>query len=45
MKIFKEKNYTMAHESIAKALWEYNLSKESTIQFLELSCDSDAMEE
>ena len=24
---------TMAHESIPKALWEYNLSKESTIQF------------
>jgi hypothetical protein len=26
---------TMAHESIAKALWEYNLSKEYTIQFSE----------
>jgi hypothetical protein len=36
---------TMAHESIAKALWEYNLSKESTIQFSESSSDSDAMEE
>jgi hypothetical protein len=35
----------MAHESIAKALWEYNLSKESTIQFSESSSDSDAMEE
>jgi hypothetical protein len=36
---------TMAHESIAKALWKYNLSKELTIQFSESSSDSDAMEE
>jgi hypothetical protein len=36
---------TMAHESIAKALWEYNLSKESIIQFSDSSSDSDAMEE
>jgi hypothetical protein len=36
---------TMAHESIAKALWEYNLLKESTIQFSESSSDSDAIEE
>jgi hypothetical protein len=35
----------MAHESIAKALWKYNLSKELTIQFSESSSDSDAMEE
>jgi hypothetical protein len=36
---------TTAHESMAKALWKYHLSKESTIQFLESSSDSDAMEE
>jgi hypothetical protein len=36
---------TTAHESMAKALWEYHLSKESTIQFSESSSDSDAMEE
>jgi hypothetical protein len=36
---------TMAHESIAKALWKYNLSKESTIQFSGSSSDFDAMEE
>jgi hypothetical protein len=35
----------MAHESIAKALWKYNLSKESTIQFSGSSSDFDAMEE
>jgi hypothetical protein len=36
---------TTAHESMAKALWKYHLSKEFTIQFLESSTsDSDAME-
>jgi predicted transcriptional regulator len=39
------KEATTAHESMAKASWEYNLSKESTIQFLESSSDSNAMEE
>ena len=36
---------TIAHESIAKTLWQYNLSKDSTIQFSESSSDSDVMEE
>ncbi len=36
---------TMAHESIAKTLWEYNFSKESAIQFSESSSDSEDMEE
>ena len=35
---------TIAHESIAKTLWQYNLSKDSTIQFSESSSDSDVME-
>ena len=39
------KEATMAHEYIAKTLWEYNLSKESTIQFSESSSDSEAMDE
>jgi hypothetical protein len=36
---------TMAHESIIKALWEYNLSKGSTIQFSGSSNDYDSMKE
>jgi hypothetical protein len=36
---------TVAHESIAKTLWQYNLSKDSTIQFLESSSDYKDMEE
>jgi hypothetical protein len=36
---------TIAHESIAKTLWQYNLSKDSTIQFSESNSDSDVMEE
>ncbi len=39
------KEATLAHESIAKTLWEYNLAKESTIQFSESSSDSESMEE
>jgi hypothetical protein len=36
---------TIAHESIAKTLWEYNMSKESTIQFSKSSSDYEDMEE
>jgi hypothetical protein len=39
------KEATLAHESIAKTLWEYNLAKESTIQFSESSSDAESMEE
>lgn len=34
---------TIAHESIAKTLWAYNLNKEATIQYSESSRDSDDM--
>ena len=36
---------TIAHEFIAKILWQYNLLNDSTIQFSESNSDSDVMEE
>jgi hypothetical protein len=36
---------TMAHEFTTKALWQYSILNESTIQFLVSSCDFDAINE